>query len=415
MTYEDALHYIEETNRLGIRPGLILIKELLSRMGNPEQKLKLLHIAGTNGKGSVFAFCESALIEAGFSVGRYVSPAVTDYLERFTVNRREMTEEEYASYVEQAAACIRDMEAQGLFSPTSFEIETAIAYRYFADKKVDYALIECGMGGAEDATNVMEETEVSVMAQISMDHMQYLGDTLEKIAENKAGIIKRGGTLVSAPQESAAEQVLRKRCEVMGARLVPVEEGELRVISRDLTGTVFSYKGKEYAITLLGEHQVINAATAVEALSTLGTVDDESIRRGLMNTSWPGRLTKVGECPDVYADGAHNAAAWKTLCESVNYYFTNRRKVYIIGVFRDKDYDCMVRTLTGTADHVITITPPTARGLESKVLADLFCAAGVPSREEKDPLTALADARALAGEDGVVIICGSLSFLNHYI
>ena len=415
MTYQDARKYIEEKNKLGIRPGLSLMKELLSRMGNPEQGVRILHIAGTNGKGSVFTFCEFAMLAAGLTVGRYVSPAVTDELESFTVNRVKMSREDYASYMEYAARCVSEMEACGLDSPTSFEIETAIAYKYFNDKNVDYALVECGMGGAEDATNAAENTEISVMAQISMDHMQFLGDTLAEIARTKAGIVKSGGVLVSAPQEEAADRELRLRCKMMGARYIPVGKETIRIKEKTLKGTTFIYDGNEYRIALLGDHQVINAATAIEVLKLLPQVRREHIEAGLAEASWPGRLTCLFEKPYIFADGAHNKAAWNVLADSVNYYFTNRKKIYIIGVFRDKEYEEMVRILGPTADHVITITPPTARGLPAKELAACFEKAGISAEAAEDPAQALSRAKALASREDAIIISGSLSFLKSFL
>ena len=415
MNYEEALSFIESKNGLGIRPGLALIKELLSRLGNPEKDLKILHIAGTNGKGSVFAFCENILLKAGYRVGRYISPSVKEYLERFQTDRKMMPEEVFAELCTRVFVCIEKMEADGFLSPTAFEIETAIAFLFFKESRVDYALIECGMGGALDATNAIPRSEVSVMAEISMDHMQFLGNSLSEIAGQKAGIIKPGGTLVSAPQQPEVREVLFKRCKEQGAECIFVDERRIGVLRRELSGTSFSYKEGTYEIKLLGKHQIINAVTAIETVKRLPEISEQAIKEGLLATDWPGRLSKVGESPDIYVDGAHNEAAWNTLAESCNYYFTNRRKIYIIGVLRDKDYPYMVKLFAKQADFVITVTPDVPRGLSGKELLACFLKEGARGEYIPEPKAALAKARELAGADGVILVCGSLSFLHWFL
>ena len=222
MNYLEAQNYIEEKSRLGIVPGLTQVKELLRRLGNPQDACRTLHIAGTNGKGSIFAFVQESLLAAGYHVGRYISPTILTYLERYQLDRRYMTEDEFAVLLTEVAAVIETMETDGFASPTVFEIETAVAFLYFARNHVDYVLLECGMGGSQDATNVLAKPEICVFAQISMDHMQFLGDTLTKIATEKAGIIKPYTTVISAPQVPEVSKVLREICEVQHASYIEV-------------------------------------------------------------------------------------------------------------------------------------------------------------------------------------------------
>ncbi|MBR3599203.1 MAG: bifunctional folylpolyglutamate synthase/dihydrofolate synthase, partial [Lachnospiraceae bacterium] len=250
MDYPSAISYIEEKNKLGITPGLDNIKELLNRLGNPQDSCKCLHIGGTNGKGSIFAFLQDILMEAGMKVGRYVSPTIMTYLERFQINKINMPEERFASYIHKVEESVSAMMEEGFSSPSAFEIETAVAFMYFKDEDVDVALIECGMGGKLDATNVMTRPLASVFASISMDHMTFLGDTLEEIAENKSHIIKEDSVCVAHPQSDRVSEVLKNRCEQVGASYIEVDEKDIETVSEDVMGSVFIYKNKEYSISL---------------------------------------------------------------------------------------------------------------------------------------------------------------------
>ena len=417
MNYKEALQYIEEKNKLGIVPGLDSIRELLKRLGNPEKKCKVLHIAGTNGKGSIFAFVESALIEAGYKIGRYISPTIFTYLERFQINKKYMDEETFADLLEIVACEIKKMEAEGFDSPTAFEIETVIAFMYFAKEKCDFMLLECGMGGTLDATNVIPAPVVSVFAQISMDHMQFLGETLEEIAKSKSGIIKGKSVCISAPQEACVEEVLKKECEYKNDIFTIVRDIDIEISEENELKTCFRYKNEAYEISLLGAHQIINAATAIEVLAALG-IDDRYIKSGLVKTAWPGRLTRVCQSPLMYVDGAHNEAAWKALKNNINKYFTNKRIIYIIGVLKDKEYQKMVDILCDTMEYAITITPNTPRGLDKKILAELFEKKKVKTDMADNKNEALKKAFAYIGEDKnefVIMVSGSLSFIADYM
>ncbi|MBQ9232844.1 MAG: bifunctional folylpolyglutamate synthase/dihydrofolate synthase [Lachnospiraceae bacterium] len=417
MNYKEALQYIEEKNKLGIVPGLDNIKELLKRLGNPEARCKALHIAGTNGKGSIFAFVESALIEAGYKIGRYISPTIFTYLERFQINKKYMDEETFARLLETVAGKISEMEEDGYSSPTAFEIETVIAFLFFTEEKCDYMLIECGMGGTLDATNVIPAPVASVFAQISMDHMQFLGETLEEITKNKSGIIKEGSACISAPQNREVSKVLKSVCADKEDDYTEVKNKDIKVISEGENGISFNYKNNDYFIKLLGEHQIINAATAIETLKKLD-IDEQYIKNGLAKTTWQGRLTRVCESPLVYVDGAHNEAAWNTLRNNINKYFTNKRIIYIIGVLKDKEYQKMVDILCNNMEYAITITPDTPRGLDKKILAGLIEKKGVKTDMAETADEALKKAFSYVGEDKmdcVIMVCGSLSFIADYL
>ncbi|MDD6328575.1 MAG: folylpolyglutamate synthase/dihydrofolate synthase family protein [Eubacteriales bacterium] len=424
MNFKNAMQYINRKNKLGTMPGLDTITELLKRLGNPQDACRCLHIAGTNGKGSVFSYVQEILMEAGYKVGRYVSPTILDYLERFQIDRCNMDEDTFSRLLTRVSDCCEVMEAETAYCPTSFEIETAIAFLYFKEQHADYALIECGMGGLLDATNVIRHPVCCVFASISMDHISYLGDTLEKIAAQKAGIIKENSLCISAPQQPEVLHVLEDTCRMRHSKLCCADAGQLTIIQMNLERSIFEYENEQYEITLLGEHQLQNAITAIEVANRIPNVTIEHIKNGLRKTKWVGRMTKVREQPLMYVDGAHNEAAWKYLRKMVNKYFTNRRIIYIIGVLKDKAYDCMVELLADTMDYAVVITPPTPRGLDKDILASSLSANGVSCCTAENHRQAIMLANSQAKlfadtennrPDPVILVCGSLSFLSEYL
>ncbi len=416
MDFAMAMDYIEEKNKLGSKPGLDNVRELLNRLDNPQNKCKCLHIGGTNGKGSIFSFVEEILMQEGYSIGRYVSPTIFTYLERFQINKENISEEKFASLLSVIKDKIDDMEREGFESPTAFEIETALGYLYFYDSNVDYALIECGMGGLQDATNVIDEPIVSVMASISMDHMEFLGNTQRKIAKQKVGIIKKNSMCVSYPQDQVVTRIIIDKCCKEKTNVVFVSRNDLEEVSITEEESVFRYKNKTYGISLMGEHQLLNAATAIEVVNNMDIdVKDKSILKGLKNTRWQGRMTKVATAPAVYVDGAHNEQAWKILKNTVNKYFTNRNIIYIIGVLKDKEYTKMIDILCDTMEYAITVTPNTPRGLQKEALAELISEKKVPVVTAQTSEEALSIAKNKAKKDDVILVCGSLSFISDYL
>ncbi|MBD5096616.1 MAG: bifunctional folylpolyglutamate synthase/dihydrofolate synthase [Lachnospiraceae bacterium] len=427
MDFTQAMQYIEEKNKLGQRPGLERIKELLLRLGNPQDKIKCLHIAGTNGKGSIFAFMQDLLMEAGCSVGRYISPTIFCYLERFQINGKYIDEDAFARAITRVAEKAKDMEKDGYMSPTAFEIETAVAFLLFLEAKVDFSLVECGMGGLMDGTNVISNPYMTIMAQISRDHMQFLGDTLSKIAYQKAGIIKKNGICVCAPQADEVKAVIKNTCEEKNTRLYCVNSSDINIVDTDIEGSRFLYKGEEYFISMPGDFQIINAVTAIEAAMQIGNrteadknvnmkaINPDIIRKAISGTKWLGRFTVVRKNPYVIVDGAHNEAAWISLKNSLHKYFTNHKFIYIIGVLRDKEYHKMVDIIHDTMKYAVTVTPDNARGLENTVLSELIAAKGVETVTADNNRDAMEKALTKASEDDVIVVCGSLSFIDAYI
>lgn len=421
MNYTQTLEYIESLKAYGIVPGLGNITELCNRLGNPQESLCFVHIAGTNGKGSVLAYVSTILKAAGYRVGRYISPVIFTYCERIQVNGRQISKKALCECMEEVRTACEAMVAEGLPHPTPFEVETAAAFLYFKQKECDIVVLETGMGGREDATNLIQNTKVAVLATISMDHMQFLGNTLEKIAWQKAGIIKKGSFVVSAKQSEEALSVIEKEA---GEKACPLTvTGEPVKVKYGLEKQKFSYtcqSGAVYAdleIRLSGKHQIENAALAVEVMDKLGLcgypIAEKWLRKGLAETVWPGRFQVVGKRPLFILDGAHNEDAAKKLAESIRFYFTNNRIIYIMGILKDKEYEKVIAETCAYAEQIITVTPPdNARALPALTLARTVkeyhphvTAAG--SLEEAVEMAGL-----LAAKEDVIICFGSLSFLG---
>lgn len=418
MKYKEALDFIEKITGLGIVPGLDSIKELCRELGNPQDSLKFVHIAGTNGKGSTLAFISTILQSAGYRVGRYVSPTIFEYRERIQADGKMISKVAMAEGMEQVKAACERMTARGLIHPTPFEVETALAFLYFQKKKCDIVVLETGMGGLYDATNLITTTQVAVLTSVGMDHMQFLGDTVEKIAGQKSGIIKNGCYAICMKQDDAVMRVVEQTVNEMQAKLVVADaEGALKV-RYGVEKQQFDYAGmKNLTITLAGKHQIANAVVAIEAVRALKQkgflVGEQAIRDGLMATRWPGRFTVVAKKPLFVVDGAHNEDAAQKLANSIEFYFTNRRIIYIMGILKDKEYDKVISLTHKYADQIITVTPPGnpramhAYDLAKEVAKVHPAVTAVDSLEE-----AVEMSRLLAGKDDVIIAFGSLSYLG---
>lgn len=415
---QQAIDYIRSIENRGIVPGLERIRELCRRLGDPQNSLKFVHIAGTNGKGSVSAFIATALRCGGYRVGRYISPTIFQYRERIQVNDRCITKEALGRLTERVKRCCDDMTAEGLQQPTPFEVETALGFLYFAEKRCDLVVMETGMGGLLDATNLVETTVLAVLTSISMDHMQFLGKTLEEIAAQKAGILKEGCAAVSAGQKDEAMSVIARRAEELNCRLSVVQQDKITRVMYGLERQKFSYGGYDgLEIGLAGQYQIENASLAVEALKALAEcgfpVTEEKLRQGFAGTVWPGRFTVIGRKPYFIVDGAHNEEAAERLAESVRFYFTNKRIIYIMGVLKDKEYEKIIALTHSLADQIITVTTPdNPRALPAYELAK-EAARVHPSVTAVDSLEeAVEMSRLLAAKEDCIIAFGSLSFLG---
>ena len=418
MNYKEARVYLDEVSKYGSVLGLESIRELLRRLGDPQNELKFIHISGTNGKGSVLAYLSTILSGAGYRTGRYISPTLFSYRERIQVDGEYIEKESLACHVTAIAAAAEDMQKAGLPSPTVFEIETALAFLYFKEKRCDIVTLEVGCGGLLDATNVITTTLMEVIASISMDHTDLLGDTLAKIAAQKAGIIKPDTMVVSAQQKSEAAQVIEDTCKEQHCTLQMVDESKISNVHYGAEGQTFSYKTWEnVAISLAGSYQIKNAALALEgvaALRKLGyALSDQQVREGLLHTAWRGRFTTLRRDPTVIIDGAHNPAAALALKESLERYFPGKTLYFVMGMFKDKDYAQVIDLTAPLARHIITVeTPGNPRAMPARELAEAVGKVN-PSVEWADSVAhGVEKALAMAGKEDAVIVFGSLSFLG---
>ena len=428
----NSISLIEELKKRGSVPGLDAIEGLLEELGHPEDNLKIVHIAGTNGKGSIFAYLSSILIAAGFKVGRYISPTISCYEERFQINGEYITKDKLArlyNIVEEAMK--REEEKTGL-KPTLFEVETAISFLYFKEEKVDYALIEVGMGGRMDATNVIRHPELTVISSISYDHQAFLGDTLEEIAWQKAGIIKESCPVVLSENSDEVCKVIEQEATKKKVKCIEIKPTDYEVLSETPYGSTFLWKEQRYETKLPGRHQVSNAVTALAASEYLFRKDYEknnarkaiakkldemnvksAQQGGIIRTCWPGRLEVLKKEPLFYRDGAHNPDGAKKLAAFLQKYFTNKKIIYIMGVLKDKEYKKMLRYLMPMAKEVYVFKPKNERGLSAQILADTIKeVADVSVTIESDVNAAVFRALDTAKPDDVLVACGSLSFME---
>ena len=434
MTYKEARVYLDEMSKYGSVLGLDTIRGLLRELGNPQDDLKFIHIAGTNGKGSVLAYTSTILSKAGYKTGRYVSPTVISYLEKIQIDGNFISETEFAEITTEVKEAIDRLERKKEPVPTVFEAETAMAFLYFKKQKCDLVVLETGLGGETDATNVVKNTVCAVFATISVDHLGVIGDTLEEITQTKSGIIKPGCMVVSAKQQESVGQILRKKAESCDCAYVEAEPEVMNIEADDYKGIAFSYKEfSKMKSNIAGECQRENLATALEVIRSLRNagyqISEQNVREGIADTRWAGRFTCLSEEPVVIVDGAHNEDAAKKLRKSVLRYFAGRKTqpdhekeiILIMGVFKDKEYEKIVQILCPLASRVYTVDLPNKeRTLPAEELAECIqqMNTDLDVEAEESVKEAVTKAYNYASEDKkkrVVIACGSLSYLSEVI
>lgn len=418
MDYTEAMNYIAEKSQLGSVMGLERIQELLMELGRPQNQCKVVHIAGTNGKGSILACMDAILQDAGYKVGRYISPTVFCYLERFQINGRNMEETVFAEYLSRIQSVAEKMEQEGISGLTAFEIETALAFLYFQEQKVDLVLLETGMGGRQDATNVVEHPVCTILSAISLDHMKILGNTIPKITYEKTGILRDHVPCVVYPENEEAMPVIQEQCRLHNIEPIIPDLTRLVIRNEDLSGEKFDYKNVMYELELLGKYQIYNALTAIEAIHVIQEklpygLNNVNIQNGLHKAKWKGRFEVMERSPYVIRDGAHNMGAARCLYEQLIKHFTNKRIIYIIGILKDKEYHAMLSLLVPLACRVYVITvPENPRALPAEQLAEEIrplCHEVIPvvSPEEAYRL-----AKEEAGQEDVILAFGSLYYIG---
>ena len=421
MDYREAREYLEYVKKYGSVLGLDSIKKLLSMLGNPQNALRAVHVAGTNGKGSTITFLQSILMEAGYRVGRYSSPAVFSYREIIRINDDYIERDSLAELTYLISKKCNEMVKEGLPHPTSFEIETALAFMYFKQKGCDIVLVECGMGGESDATNVFEQVLCSIITTISLDHMKFLGNTIEKITEVKAGIIKKHCPVVISNQSNEALNTTQKTAQRQCSELIATSFPR-NIRTKDFR-TYFSYKalnGKEYMLEIkaLGTYQIVNAATALEAaliLEKQGFELEGFIETGIKKAVWNGRMEIVNDNPLTVIDGAHNPGAVMELKKSIDFYFTNKRITFIMGVLADKDFKCEAEMIAECAVNIITVTPDNPRALDGRKLAQVLqgYSENVQYAESVEKAYDIAVKTVSENESDMILAFGSLSYLGN--
>ena len=411
MTYQEALDYIQSVNWQTSKPGLERTTELLSRLGNPEKGLKFVHIAGTNGKGSTAACCAAILQRAGYRTGLYTSPYILRFNERMQIDGEQISDEELIELTEMIRPYADAMEDV----PTEFEVITALAMEYFRRHACDIVVLEVGLGGELDATNVIEPPECAVITAIGLDHTAVLGNTLPEVASAKAGIIKEGCDVVTYRAEPEVEEVFEKACLEKHATLYKADFDRIRVHSYDLDAVRFDFVPYEnIELPLVGTYQPKNAAVAITAVERLRArgwhITDEDIVEGLRHVFWPGRFEILMKEPTFVLDGAHNPHGMVATSESLRTYFSGKKLIFVMGVMADKDVRGMISLLAPMAKEFIAVEPHNHRAMEPAELRAIIESFGVPARTFPTVEGGVDAALKSAKADDVVVALGSLYF-----
>ena len=411
MNLSEALDFIHATSWQGSRLGLERIEALMELLGNPQKRLKFIHVAGTNGKGSVCAMLSEILTRAGYTTGLYTSPHLFRINERMKVNGTDISDEELTDLVRQVKPLVDGMSDQ----PTEFERITAMALLYFQQKNCDVVVLEVGLGGRLDSTNVIDAPDAAVITHIALEHTDVLGDTLTKIAGEKAGIIKPGAEVVLSEQTEEVEAVVRRVCGQKGCALRTTDSTAQTLLAHDLDGQTFDYRDrKDLRLRLIGNYQYQNAAVALDTLDVLRerrgyVIPESAVREGLLAVSWPGRFEILQKNPLVLVDGAHNPDGVRELAGCLEAYLPGRKLTMVMGVMADKDYDDMIRTVAPFAKEFVAVTPESERALPSRALCERIAElTGLPARSGGDVKSGVAMAMDGKGPEDIVCAFGSL-------
>lgn len=413
---------IHEFNRFGMVLGLDRMEELLRRLGNPQDDIKVIHVAGTNGKGSVSKYLEEGLSACGYKMGLYTSPYIETFNERIRYDGADISDEDLEYYGQKVVSAAEAMVADGLDSPTEFEVVTAIAFLYFAGRQADITILEVGLGGIGDSTNVVKSPLASVITSISYDHMAQLGSSLAEIAVNKAGIIKTGCPVIAnVPQRDAAKIIARK-AYAMGSRLYDISGIRAAVsdetpFSQKVSMELYEKSYSDVEISMVGRHQAENLKTALATLEILrksGAVklDREALYEGLKRGRQPGRFEVISEDPLVIIDGAHNEAGAQALQETMAQHFAGKKILLVAGILADKEIDSIVKFLTKITDHIIVTEPDNPRKLAAEKLAEHVAEFGVAAEAVPNVEAAVHRAKELADDYDVILFAGSLYLIG---
>ncbi len=415
MTYEQAIEYIHSISWSGSRPGLERIERLCSMMGNPQNELRFIHVAGTNGKGSTCSMLSSILDCAGYNVGLFTSPFVKCFNERMCVGTQPISDGELAQIIEYVKPFADSMDDP----PTEFELITAAAFEFFKRHGCDIVVLEVGMGGRLDSTNIINAPIASVITGIALDHTAYLGNTVAEIAREKAGIIKQGCPVIFGGDDEDTLKVIKETADIKGATLSTADPQSLKITGTSLSGTEFSYKDHtDLKISLLGSYQPRNAATVLEVISALRKqgldIPDAAVRKGLSSAKWNARFELISKDPVIIYDGGHNIEGITACKDSIKQYFDCKVNI-VMGVMADKDYDDMIKIIAPIVNRAFAVMPDVPRSLSSEKLADALSAHGVDAQSCGAVKNGLACAIEAARKESIpTIALGSLYMYKEF-
>lgn len=412
MTCEQAIEYLYSRLKFGSIPGLERMEALCELVGNPQDKLRFVHVGGTNGKGSTCTMVAGMLQNAGYKTGLFTSPYVIDFRERIQINGEMIDPDELGAIVEELVPLVAQLDSQGI-TPTEFEVLTVVSLVYYQRHSCDFVVLEVGLGGLCDSTNIIKNPDVCVITSVSYDHTHILGETIEEIAFQKSGIIKNNTSVVIYPQPfKEAQKIISETANNKNCRVYQVEEASIVPVESDMSGSLFMYKGHTVKVSLVGEHQLYNAATAFEtglALIDCGVkLDTDNILYGIENAHIAARTQVVSKKPLVVIDGGHNPDGVAALCKNLVTVFSGKSITAIIGMMADKDVDESAKLLAPLCDRIFTVTVDNPRSMKADELKDVFLRYNSDVRSFDNIGLALDEIGGTIGDDEMLLICGSL-------
>lgn len=413
MNYADSITYLEQETKTGTRPTLERMKTAMERMGNPQNKLSCIHVAGTNGKGSAVAMLSAVLQANGYRVGMYTSPHLLHYNERIQINQTPISDTDFATYLSKVKACCQQMPEP----LTTFEVLTAVAFLYFADNAVDFVVLEVGLGGRYDATNIIAQPLLSILMSISFDHTAFLGNTLAEIAYEKCGIIKKNCPVLVYPQQDEVYQIAKQTANKFSAPFYCATKSDIQIQSMDMEKTVFSVKNAyitypEIILPLSGAYQIQNCIMVCNACAILQkqgiSLSQSAILDGILHTTWAGRMEFIPQKPLLLLDGAHNADGVAKLAQTLPLYTKNKKITLLLGILQDKAFQTMIETILPLVDQTICTETASHRKTDVAILTEIASHHQKPVFAEPDVQKAFALAKQITQPQDIILCCGSL-------
>lgn len=423
MKHIQTLEYLERLRVFGSNYGLERTEKLLEKLGNPHEKIKLIHIAGTNGKGSTSSILGNILISHGYRVGFFNSPHLEDIEETIRINNENIKEEEFIELINEIKVYVDEVIEEGFNHPTEFEVLTCIMFLYLYRKKVDFGIIEVGLGGRLDSTNVINPI-LSIITSISLDHINILGDNITEITKEKCGIIKKNTPVITCMQKDEALEVIIEKASLMNSNLIVSNSNNFRFINVSFNDKIYQEVGFKFdekeeilKLPLLGDHQIINLSLAISAIKELNSLnyidlDIEKVKFGVFNTKWNGRLEVINKEPIIVLDGAHNLEGIEVLKRSIDKYFKFNNLYLVIGILKDKEVEKMVEVITPSANKVYTLEPNSIRAEKAETLKEIIKKYNDNVESFEDYNKAIEDVLSKANEKDLILVCGSLYMIG---